>query len=352
MHHSGRSAGLGAAEPDTDGDEGSVREYLDIIALLEQEVNRLEHELRFRSEQPHESDPPETAGNEDAGASPSPGASAADAEAEVQRLERELAKGQETVALLLDQLSLLEEAKAANQAEWEQMAAWVSELERRVEGQDSGALAALQAQLAEKDRAAEELRAQSEQQRRSWEIQRQVQEGEIARLQRALADGGAAPPRAADDDRQGDPAGERSADLASALEEEISRLRARHEIIERTAAEESALLHSRLSAAQGERDTLRFELKQAEEEQKRQKLEYEASIAELRSRLKEVSLIQPDAAPRANERQGHSADLDADFRVRALRQHLLEIHEREEEERRERNLKNRLSRLWSRTTRR
>ena len=42
--------------------------------------------------------------------------------------------------------------------------------------------------------------------------------------------------------------------------------------------------------------------------------------------------------------------LESELRIRALRQHLLEIHEREETERRERSLTHRLSRLWSRTS--
>ena len=42
--------------------------------------------------------------------------------------------------------------------------------------------------------------------------------------------------------------------------------------------------------------------------------------------------------------------LEPDLRVRALRQHLLEIHQREEAERRERRLTHRLSKLWSRTS--
>ena len=99
----------------------------------------------------------------------------------------DLASREETVALLLDQLSLLEEARTADRAEWEQLAGWVAELEQRVEGQDEDALRRLQARLGDQQREAEELRTKLEQHRRGWEVQREVYEGTIARLQEGLA---------------------------------------------------------------------------------------------------------------------------------------------------------------------
>ena len=53
---------------------------------------------------------------------PPPASSAARSHREVERLTCELASREETVALLLDQLSLLEEARTADRAEWEQLA--------------------------------------------------------------------------------------------------------------------------------------------------------------------------------------------------------------------------------------
>ena len=58
---------------------------------------------------------------------------------ELARLDAELAARDETINLLLDQIQLVEEAESASRAEWEQLAAWVTEVEERVERQAGAA---------------------------------------------------------------------------------------------------------------------------------------------------------------------------------------------------------------------
>ncbi|MFI5457479.1 MAG: hypothetical protein ACHRXM_18710 [Isosphaerales bacterium] len=349
MHPTRRSDSFAIDETVAGGDRYSIPEYLETIALLHEEVARLEQELQLRGDSSWETVSTGVASAEDEVMPSSASASAAASQGEVERLRCELANREETVALLLDQLSLLEEAKAANRSEWEQLTEWVAELEQRVEGQDEDALRRLQARLGDQQREAEELRTKSEQHRRGWEVQRQVYEKEIARLQARLAQAQASPPALGDDDGQADPGSGPDVQVVKALQEENLRLRARQDIVERTAAENSNALHSRLGEVQNERDERARQLEQVHDERRRERLEYETTVAELRTRLSEASLVQPEATLSVKQPECHVRDMEPDLRVRALRQHLLEIHQREEEDRRQRSLTGRLSRLWSRT---
>ena len=116
------------------------------------------------------------------------------ARAAIERLEAELASRDETIGLLLDQLSRVEEAHASGRAEWEQLSGWLAELEQRVEGHDGDALLQLQERLAGQERQADEVRKKAEQDRRAGEAHRRIHEGEIARLQAELAQARAAAP--------------------------------------------------------------------------------------------------------------------------------------------------------------
>ena len=126
------------------------------------------------------------------------------ARAAIERLEAELASREETIGLLLDQLSRVEEAQASGRAEWEQLCGWLAELEERVEGHDGDALLQLQEQLAGQEQQAEELRKKAAQDRRAGEAQQRIHEGEIARLHAELAHARAAAP--GDTDGDGEPA--------------------------------------------------------------------------------------------------------------------------------------------------
>ncbi len=338
---------------ETGADTGrhATPEYLETIALLQEEIVRLEQELQVRGDVPWETVSTGFASDDDEIDRSAAAESAAAAHGEVDRLTCELTSREETIALLLDQLSLLEEARTADRAGWEQLAGWVTELERRVEGQDEDALRRLQGRLEDQQREAEELRTKWEQHRHGWEVQRQVYEGKIAGLQEGLVQAQAFPRAVADDDGQADPGSDPSVEVVKALQEENLRLAARQEIAERTAAESSVALHSRLGEVQNERDATRRQLEQVQDERRLEKLEYEANFAALRTSHLQAALVQPETPQPAKTPEYNPQDTD--LRIRALRQHLMEIHEREEhevEERRQKSLTGRLSRLWSRTS--
>jgi hypothetical protein len=256
-------------------------DYAEVVALLQDEVARLEQELRWRDEMPSEGHP------QGAGPTRAEVDTAADAaeraggRAEIQRLELELAGRDETIGLLLDQLSRVEEAQAADRAEWEHVAGWLAELEKRVEGQDGGAPPGLD------DLRAENLR------------------------------------------------------LRAALEESRKQLE----------AGPSQALDARSAGAIAERDELRRQLERVEDERKRERHEHAAALAELQAQLSRAELARPDegSAGTGQVSEKTAPDREVDLRIRALRQHLLEIHEQEAEARRQKQLLPRLSRLWSRT---
>ncbi len=327
-----------------------ITEYLETIALLQEEIVRLEQELQSRTERPWETVSGGDASAEDEVIPSAVSESETAAQAEVERLTRELANREETVALLFDQLGLLEESNAASRAEWEQLTGWVAELEQRVEGQDEDAVRRLQARLGDEQRETAELRTKSEQQHRGWEVQRQVYEAKLARLQAGLAQTQAAHAAAGADDGQAHPRARPDAGVVEALQEENLRLRARQEIVERTAANNTDAQNSRLGKLQDERDELLRDLDQVKDERRREGLEHEAALAELRTRLSQASLVEPQASRPTQPTKEHIGELEPDLRIRALRQHLLEIHQRDEDVRRKRSLTTRLSRLWSRTS--
>jgi uncharacterized small protein (DUF1192 family) len=271
MHAKAGSDTCDTDETVADGAGCSIPEYRETIALLHEEIVRLEQDLQSRGDRFWETVSTGVASAEDEVERSAANESAAAAQAEVERLKCELASGEETVALLLNELGLVEEAKAANRAEWEQMAVWVAELEQRVEGQDEDALRRLEPRLGHQQRE-----------------------------------------------------------------------------VERTAVKNSDALHSRLGELQDERDELGRQLQKFQDERRLEGLEHEAALAELRTRLAQASLVQSEASLPIQKPEDQIRDLEPDLRIRALRQHLMEIHQREEE-RRQRSLTGRLSRLWSRT---
>jgi len=270
---------------------------------------------------------------------------------EVERSKAELASRDETIRLLLDELSRVEEAQAATQAEWEHLAGWVAELERRVEGQDEDALHQLENRLVVQQQKAESLQVKSESDRRAWEAQRQIYQSEIARLQAALDQVATSPEAVGTHDGRVTEAPGLDSKGVEALQAENLRLRAAwQELVERTAAAAgSESLDAKLAEALNERNQFRRRLEQIQDEMKRERLEYKATVAELQARLSQASLTQPQGPPSEKRPEGISSELDIELRVRALRQHLVEVDQREKEERRQKHLINRLSRLWSRT---
>ena len=135
MHITDRSNIPGTDDTSADGSGYSTHDYQEMVALLQEEVARLEQELHSYGERSPIDDP---AAEDEVGPSAAT-ESATAARDEIERLKCELANREESVTLLLDELTVLEEAKAADRAEWEQLIGWVAELEQRVEGQDEDA---------------------------------------------------------------------------------------------------------------------------------------------------------------------------------------------------------------------
>jgi hypothetical protein len=331
--------------------EAPFADYLETIALLQQEVARLEQEIQLHDERQKESTSQDEAavqnGVEVAGLQES---IAGDLK-EIERLNAELAGRDETIRLLLDELSHVEEAQEATRAEWEHLAGWVAELEHRVEGQDGDALRQLENRLVEEGHRADALQVKSEQNRRAWDSQRQIYQEEIARLQAALDDVATAPEtHGASDNHVTENPGE-DASTVEALQAENLRLRAAwQEMVERTtAAELSESLETKLAETQNERHQLRTQLEQFQDERRRERLEHEATVAELEVRLSQALLKHPQRPPAEKRSEGISPERDIELRVRALRECLLEVDQREKEERSQKHLISRLSRLWCRT---
>ncbi len=147
---------------------------LETIALLQEEIARLESELAARD-----------------AALLQPAADVSDTQADAPQHRRfadllaELAARDETVNLLLEQTRLFEEAAVAQRAEWDQLNRWVEEVERRVEGRD----ASTEDLRAERDEArsdAESARREREADRREWSSLREGLEREIRHLRGLL----------------------------------------------------------------------------------------------------------------------------------------------------------------------
>jgi hypothetical protein len=326
-------------------------DYLETIALLQDEVARLEQELQWHDEHQRDAmsnDIPSFQSEIDA-----PGAleNSDGLSVELERLKTELTSREETVRLLLDELSRVEEVQASARAEWEHLADWVTELERRVEGQDGDTVDELENRLAAEKQKTEAIHAKSERDRRGWETQRRAYQGEIARLRAALEQVAVASESRGDHDGRVTEKPGPNADLALSLQVENRRLRAAwEELVEHASSNDRCdLLEAKLADVVNERQQLRGELEQIQDQSKRERLEYEATLAELRAQLTHASLHQAQGLPRETTLAGISPALDIDLRIRALRQNLLEVDEREKEERRQKRLISRLSRLWSRT---
>jgi hypothetical protein len=326
-------------------------DYLETIALLQDEVARLEQELQWRDERQTDTtsnDIPSFAIEFDAQGDVD---SNAGNSVELERLKAALTSREETVRLLLDELSRVEEVQAAARAEWEHLTDWVAELERRVEGQDGDTVHELENRLAAQEQKTDAIHANSERDRRGWETQRQVYQSEIARLRAALEQAAVSSEAREGHDGQLTERRAPDADLVESLQAENRRLRAAwQELVDRASTDDRCdLLEAKLAESVKARQQLRGQLEQIQDQSKRERLEHEATLAELRAQLTQASLHQAQALPRETTLEGISPALDIDLRIRALRQNLLEVDEREKEERRQKRLISRLSRLWSRT---
>lgn len=280
--------------------------YLDTVALLQEEVARLEAELRMRDDAAPSIEPRPASPADDA------------AERRIEELTAQLAERDEAIGLLWDQLAALEEAQAARSAEWEQLHSWIEALEARVgDGETEGP----RPDPDEWRREAETLRDRLDTERKAWQVQRERLQGELAALRAGIDE------RAEAD---GDPA-------QAALAEENRRLRdeCRRLADAGSAAEQAGATRERELRLELER--LGKELEAARDDLRNEQLRHEAELAALRSE-------QAQAPGRLS-----AADLSPNERVRALREHFRDLQAREDQERRERQLSARIARLWQRT---
>ncbi len=290
----------------------------DTIALLQEEIARLEAELQLREDESAALATP-TPRIEDENPTAAGDTRAAD-------LAAELAERDRMIELLWEQVTILEEAESAGRAEWEQLHQWVEELERRVEGNGDGQ--GEQALQRERDRARRDAEAATERfesDRRAWHAQRASLDSEIAALQSRLDE--AAAQKGPDE-------------LRATLERENRQL---HHTRQRLAAAEAVAasadtLRNELQDARGQLQDARQELSRTADDLQRQRLEHQAELATLRARL-------------VRETQGAATtgELGVNERMRALREHLNDLHKIEEQERRNRRLSARISKLWGRT---
>ncbi|WP_165224510.1 hypothetical protein [Aquisphaera insulae] len=305
---------------------------LETISLLQEEVARLEAELLARDD--------DDRGRSSADALVESARAEAERAAhdELDRLRTELAGRDETLNLVLDQLRLVEEAEAAGRAEWEQLAAWVADMEERVERAEVAPASAATEEVERRRREAEDLRAELGRERRAWSERQAELEREIERVQELLA---AAPGKGG-----GDTAGP-TAEAMEAIEADNRRLRKLHKALEAEAEARLAVLREELDSAKRQAEEASGQLIVVQDLRDREQREYEIAVASLRAQATRAAAADA-ARPGPVASAGHG-ELEPDMRIHAFRQHLKEIHEREAEARRNSGLSARLARLWGRT---
>jgi hypothetical protein len=321
----------GTSDP---GCDQADADYLETIALLQDEIARLEEELLA-----HEEIGPSSARTDRSRAVPGDPDELPNRQ-ELDRLGAELAARDETINLLLDQLRLVEEAESASRVEWEQLTQWVAEVEQRIERQDGAGTEKLALELDAHRKQAEECRLQLDLERTAWNDQRRGLENEIQRLQSLLA-------RAAQE-------GAATSDHAALaiLESENQRLQQLCQDHDETIKSEARSRREAMEMARREIEEVRRERDLVKDERDRERREYEIAVASLRSQVSRAALTARENKGPATGSDASSdvpAALEADIRIREFRQHLKEIHCHEAEARNRNRLGARLSRLWART---
>ena len=219
----------------------------------------------------------------------------------MQELIDEANRSDERVALLEEMLLAAEDANRSEREERSQLEAWVRDIEKKVGDREEEHAAELEALKARLQEAAEQQQ----------------------RLQKQLRK--AASGVAGDANEQYDQILESLQQKNRDLEEGLAEAR-----------KQSLALEKRLESAQGGAD----ELLRAE----RAKLAKEqAAVSRLRYELSS-KLTQIEQMPPSENR----ADQETGQRIRALREHLREIHEQEKDEVKESTLATRLAKLWKR----
>lgn len=271
--------------------------YDDTITLLQEEITRLEGELRLREEaSTTPKDRLEDTAQSDA------------FRIRIEKLTADLGERDTLITLLWDEINGLEQSRAADRAEWEQLAECLDSIERQVA--EGSSVSALETQRATEFQ--ERLNAE----RREWSEQKSKLEGEIFVLRKRLEES------ATDSSDCSEP--------HRAYVEEGRRLAALE------AAREREELEDRLRDAEDRIRALHGELERARTALEQMRLQHASELVAIRAERSSARM------------QGPSVEATPDERIRALREHLKEIHARENSERRQRQASNRLSRLWTR----
>jgi hypothetical protein len=315
-------------------DLGQDVEYQDTVVLLQDEIARLEEELRQRDEAPMG----EPIGADFGLTRGAEGQAAPADTARIAELTTELSRRDETIALLLEEIRLVEEAEAAGRAEWEQLNQWVGQVEQRVDSRDEQDTQLIQELAAEK-RKADELRLAADTERRASDKKHKALEEEVGRLRAKLSTVA----------KQTDS----NADMAlAALESENRRLRKSFDELTRTAATagEVGPVKAELTSTRKRLDEAEGKLRGLEDDIARERKEHEAELAAVRSQMAREPLQRREGSPDSGSAPPREVSpISADERMMAFRQHLQDVHQRELEERSQKRLSARLSRLWNRT---
>jgi len=311
--------------------------YQETIALLQEEVARLEAELRAQ-----QADDADLLHGPEAITLGPVGSNLDDVLVERDRLASELASREETIGLLLEQLSLVEEAERATRIEWEHLASWVAELEERVDQRDQEAASDDPERLLRIERRAAESEAAHERDRAAWDLDRHRLRRESERLRSML--------EARTAESQVPTHGEAAPDARlKVLESELDALRQRCAELEAERKRQEMALNESLDAAREQLEEARQQVTKAEDERLRERRESETAVASIRVQLVRASLHAEQRGEEAPTPANQGGPLEADLRIREFRQHLREIHAQEEETRNRNSMSARLSRLWKRT---
>jgi chromosome segregation ATPase len=355
-------------------------QYDDSISILQEEIARLEDELRMHAESKALTGVSHEAEQE--------------LQAKQDSLTAQIADRDDTILLMFDQVRGLEEALAASREEWEQLDRWVQEVEQRVESTE-GADRDKDAQLlVEHENLKKKLR-RAEQRRRVLQLEVFRLNGEVGKTAQAPTESISRPSAADQEEIESlratiaslrkqlisvpqefkvegrsvelDVAGLEALQARNAeLEKELIGLRdelgaaLRDRATEKQELEvlkvECEGLEKRVKILPGLRrefdrvkaENLEIEAKlnAALDDAERQRIEFEASMAEMRTDSVAAAIAPPSLLTTNAERSG---EMTIEERMSAFRKHLHEVHQREVAERRERKLSTRLSRLWRKT---
>jgi pSer/pThr/pTyr-binding forkhead associated (FHA) protein len=217
----------------------------------------------------------------------------------MQELIEEANRSDERVSLLEEMLHAAEDTRRNELEERHQLEAWVSDIETRIghrEEEHAAEIDALRQRLEESQQEQESLRRKLSQAARGGNAPQQYEET-LEKLQQANRD-----------------------------------------------------LQERLAQTQKERLALQKQLEESSSMHDRAIREERANIAKEQARLARLrfELSQKVSEVEAIPKGEHAEDKEAAGRIRALRQHLREIHEQEKKEEAEASLTTRLARLWKR----